>query len=263
MDEDRSRFRDREFVAPEPAAPAERPQGAPPGGGAAAANTPLLPPGIGLSAAAAGGSPTARKRRHRGGMKRRGGGGGGGDAGPGGRGPGPGPLPPGMEGRPPRLGGGRGWAGPPPPGGPGLPPGMGPPPGSKAEAAARREERHREQRAALLKRQVVAMEVSPAMLSREDAERRDDILHSGPDVAPASSYEELPPSQHCYWADVLLQDHAQLQAPSTAAPGVDHAGLMAAALELHQRAPPGKVLLSGKLGDFAVDADTAALLASI
>lgn len=101
------------------------------------------------------------------------------------------------------------------------------------------------------------------MLSREDVQRRDDILHSGPDVAPASSYEELPPSQHCYWADMLLQDHAQLQAPSTAAPGVDHAGLMAAALALHERAPPGTVLLSGKLGDFAVDADTAALLESI
>lgn len=101
------------------------------------------------------------------------------------------------------------------------------------------------------------------MLSREDAERRDAILHSGPDVAPASSYEELPPSQHCYWASVCLQDHAQLQAPSTAAPGVDHAGLMAAALELHERAPPGTVLLGGKLGEFSVDAETAALIASV
>ena len=101
------------------------------------------------------------------------------------------------------------------------------------------------------------------MLTREDAQRRDDILHSGPDVAPASSYEELPPSQHCYWADVLLQDHAQLQAPSTAAPGVDHAGLMAAALQLHEQAPRGTVLLSGKLGDFAVDEDMAAMLANI
>lgn len=101
------------------------------------------------------------------------------------------------------------------------------------------------------------------MLSREDAQRRDDILHSGPDVAPASSYEELPPSQHCYWADVLLQDHAQLQTPSTAAPGVDHAGMMAAALELHEQAPAGTVLLGGKLGDLAVDTDMAALLTSI
>ena len=62
MEEGASRFRDREFVAPEPAAVAERPQGPPPDAAPARADTPLLPPGIGLPAAAAGGSPTARKR---------------------------------------------------------------------------------------------------------------------------------------------------------------------------------------------------------
>src|SRR5690349_8612254 len=68
---------------------------------------------------------------------------------------------------PPRLGGG-----PPPPGM--GPPGMGrgrgggppgpPPPGSKAEARLRQEVRREERRAALFKRQVAAMEVSPTML---------------------------------------------------------------------------------------------------
>lgn len=91
-----------------------------------------------------------------------------------------GPLPPGMG--PPGMGRG------------GPPPGP-PPPGSKAEARLRQEARREERRAALFKRQVAAMEVSPTMLGRPATELRENILRGGPDVAPASSYEELPASQ--------------------------------------------------------------------
>ncbi|KAL4425773.1 hypothetical protein ABPG75_009789 [Micractinium tetrahymenae] len=150
---------------------------------------------------------------------------------------------------------GRGRGGPPP----------GPPPlGSKAEARLRQEARREERRAALFKRQVAAMEVSPTMLGRPAMELRDSILRGGPDVAPSSSYEELPAAQHCYWADTLLLDQARLQDPSVAAPGVDHAAAMAAAMQLHEQPPnEGSVLLKAALGDFAVSKSMADLLASI
>ena len=136
-----------------------------------------------------------------------------------------------------------------------MPPGLGP-------AASKLDARREERRAALLKRQVAGMEVSPTMLRPEDAARRDGLLRGGPDVAPPSSYEELPAAQHCLWADtLLLSDSQQLRAPSTMAPGVDHAGLMAAALAVYEAPPEGAVLLQGRLGSFAVDADTAALIA--
>lgn len=47
----------------------------------------------------------------------------------------------------------------------------------------------------MFKRQVAAMEVSPTMLGRPAMELRESILRGGPDVAPASSYEELPAAQ--------------------------------------------------------------------
>ncbi|KAL4445828.1 hypothetical protein ABPG77_009027 [Micractinium sp. CCAP 211/92] len=145
----------------------------------------------------------------------------------------------------------------------GPPPGP-PPPGSKAEARLRQEARREERRAALFKRQVAGMEVSPTMLGRPATELRESILRGGPDVAPASSYEELPASQHCYWADTLLLDQAQLQAPSVAAPGVDHAGEMAAAMRLHEQSPDdNSVLVNATLGDFAVSKSMADLIASI
>jgi hypothetical protein len=140
---------------------------------------------------------------------------------------------------------------------------MGGPALSKQEVRLRREERREEQRAALLKRQVTAMEVSPTMLARSDLGVRDAILRGGPDVAPPSSYEELPAAQHCYWADALLAGQAQLQAPSLTAAGVDHAAAIAAAMQLHEQ-PPGatKAVINGKLGDFLVDAELAGLIAS-
>lgn len=104
------------------------------------------------------------------------------------------------------------------------------------------------------------MEVSPSMLSPADWQRREELLHSGPDVAPPSSFEELPAAQHVYWAQPLLLDHAQLAVP---APGVDRAAAMAAALAVHERPPSGSVLLRSKLGDFAVDADMADLIANV
>lgn len=136
------------------------------------------------------------------------------------------------------------------------PPGLG---GDKPRARRLRDAKREELRAALHKRQVAAMEVPPEL-----REVRDGILAGGPDVAPLSSYEELPASKHCYWADPLLLDHAQLQGRGGAAPPGSHAADMAAALVLHERAPrDGSVLVSGKLGDFAVDAEMAALLASL
>ncbi len=130
------------------------------------------------------------------------------------------------------------------------------PPCSKLEAKLRREERRERQRAALLKRQVAAMEVSGTMLLRDDRELWDNILRGGPDVAPASSYEEVPASQHSYWADLLLLDTMTLQAPSVTAPGVNHAQAMATAIQLHSQPPGGgRVLVSGRLGSLTVTSD--------
>lgn len=124
-------------------------------------------------------------------------------------------------------------------------------------------ERRDELQAVLLKRQAAGMEVSPTMLDRGDWERRQELLAGGPDIAPPSSFEELPAAAHCHWADALLLDHAQLSVQ--AQPGtVDHAAAMAAALAAHEAAPAGAVLLRGKAGsDFAVNAATADLLASM
>ena len=113
---------------------------------------------------------------------------------------------------------------------------------------------------ALYKRQVAAMEVGPGSLPRPDAERRDAMLRTGPDIAPPSSYEEMPASRHVYWAEALLPDAARLQAPSVSAPGVDHAGEMAAAMQLHAAVPQGSVLMGSKGADFAVDAALADLI---
>lgn len=123
-------------------------------------------------------------------------------------------------------------------------------------------ERREELQAALLKRQAAGMEVSPAMLAPADWERRQELLAGGPDIAPPSSFEELPAAAHAYWADTLLLDHAQLCVPAQSG-AVDHAAAMAAALAAHEAAPPGTVLLRGRAGaDFAVDAAMADLLAS-
>lgn len=136
---------------------------------------------------------------------------------------------------------------------------------------ARREER----KAALYKRQVASVEVSPSMLLRASVELRENVLRAPPDVAPPSSYEELPAAQHCFWADSLLPDTARLQAPSTAAQSVDHAAAMAAAMHLYEQ-PSGSsggggagggsgsgsssVLFSSTRGDFAVDKAMAELV---
>lgn len=218
--------------------PGGRPAALPPAAAAAAvaappAGGPMMPPGFG----------TQQQRRRRGGARRAA-----------------------SQGAPP----GPSWmgGGPPPPG-MGLP-GMGrggpspgqPLPGSKAEARMRQEARREERRAALFKRQVAAMEVSPTMLGRPAMELRESILRGGPDVAPASSYEELPAAQHCYWADTLLLDQARLQASSVTAPGVDHAAAMAAAMQLHERPPnDDSVLMDAMLGNFAVSKSMADLIA--
>lgn len=102
------------------------------------------------------------------------------------------------------------------------------------------------------------------MLGRPATDLRESILRGGPDVAPASSYEELPATQHCYWADMLLLGQARLQAPSVAAPGVDHAAAMTAAMQLHEQAPSeDSVLLNATLGNFAVSKSMADLIADV
>ena len=142
-------------------------------------------------------------------------------------------------------------------------------------------ERREERRAAMLKRQVASLHLSPSMAGREAWEARQRILAAPPDVAPTSSYEELPASRHCYWADPLLLPHVQLQAPPrvsalTTGAGAATAGAptaqaaaaagaaaMASAWKRYCATPPGGGrLVPTQLGDVAVDADYAALLAN-